>query len=135
MEEIPKKGKIIQFLCNPGDKRYMQAGVVIGDVLFPNAEIKMIVAQFLWGQYQCEIPACRIVAQNDIGHLQESYNTLIKAYPYLNKVMTPSLPIKESKINEPTPQKAEIPTNPETIMVDELPTALVEASLCQGALF
>jgi hypothetical protein len=38
-------------------------------------------------------------------------------------------------INEPAPEKTAVFENPETTMVDELPTALVEASLCQGALF
>lgn len=134
MERLPQRGDIIQFLCNQGDKRHMQAGVVLNDVIFPDAEIKMIPAQFLWGQYHCEVAACRILEISDLGHLEESFNQLIRSYPYLKERITQSS-TQEVLTNEPTPEKTTASENPPPIVVDELPTTVVEAPLCQAALF
>ncbi|TXI92278.1 MAG: hypothetical protein E6Q33_07365 [Neisseriales bacterium] len=134
MERIPQRGDIIQFLCNQGDKRHMQAGVVMNDVIFPDAEIKMIPTQFLWGQYHCEVAACRVLEISNLGHLEESFNQLIRNYPYLKERIIQSS-TQEVLTNEPTPEKTAVSKNPPPIVVDELPTTVVEAPLCQAALF
>jgi hypothetical protein len=134
MERIPQRGDIIQFLCNQGDKRHMHAGVVLNDVIFPDAEIKMIPVQFLWGQYHCEVAACRVLEISNLGHLEESFNQLIRNYPYLKERIIQSS-TQEVLTNEPTPEKTAVSENPPPIVVDELPTTVVEAPLCQAALF
>lgn len=143
MEKIPQRGDIIQFLCNQGDKRHMQVGVVLNDVIFPDAEIKMIPAQFLWGQYHCEVAACRVLEISNLGHLEESFNQLIRSYPYLKEKIAQLSSLEridvitkqEFYINEPTPEKTAVSENPPPIVVDELPTTVVEAPFCQAVLF
>lgn len=143
MERIPQRGDIIQFLCNQGDKRHMHAGVVLNDVIFPDAEIKMIPAQFLWGQYHCEVAACRVLEISNLGHLEESFNQLIRSYPYLKERIAQLSNVgkidvitkQEVLTNEPTPEKTTASENPPPVVVDELPTTVVEAPLCQAVLF
>jgi hypothetical protein len=135
MDRIPQKGDIIQFLCNQGDKRHMQAGVVLNDVIFPDAEIQIVPTQFLWGQYHCEVKACKILEISHLGHLEESFNQLIRSYPYLKERIA-QLSINQGvSINEPTPEKTAVLENPPPVVVDELSASMVEASLCQAVLF
>jgi len=113
----------------------MQAGVVICGLIDSKAETKMIVGQFIFGQYACEVLACRILDVNNLGHLQESFNKLMHCYSYLrDKVAWPTINQGEI-INEVKAEEAAVLENPQPVVVDELLPTMVETPQYQEELF
>lgn len=142
MDEV-KKGTVVTFVCNDSDKRYNEVGVVVGSWLFPNAEIKLQVVSFKFGQYQCETSRLNILDLDNLSDdFKQKYEQLKRAYPiYFKKApivtevvekhpdqqeLTPEIALP------PVPVSQVMPLYPNSVILDTETTGIKpDSEICE----